>query len=289
MPVRLRDYHLRSGPIHSQAVDAVLRLPHPRNDWRSEPLPRNERHLDVRDLDQYVVPLHQPSRSIVCRLWSSWHLGRATMEGVRELPGRYGRSSQGPDLGPDRQCRELRTGQLPLGNVGGAGRKPPATHAFVGALALALLLAPVATPRSAQNAQLKDGRVAPALSSARTGAPLHQAARGRLGGTSSGAPLTGLATWYDAPTPQDAAAGPRLRQALGSYWRGMTVRVCAGSRCVTATLSDWCLCGHGRVIDLDRRAFARLAPLSAGVIPVRVQLGAPVPTAPRPTAPATDQ
>lgn len=41
--------------------------------------------------------------------------------------------------------------------------------------------------------------------------------------------------------------------------------------------------GGGRVVDLDDRAFARLAPLSVGVLRVRVLLAGP-----RPTAPATD-
>ena len=81
--------------------------------------------------------------------------------------------------------------------------------------------------------------------------------------------LRGLSTWYDWRTGQ-AAAGPALRAALGRNWRGMTVRVCAG-RCVTVRLTDWCLCGHGRVIDLDRRLFAQLAPPSRGVIAVTVR------------------
>jgi hypothetical protein len=83
------------------------------------------------------------------------------------------------------------------------------------------------------------------------------------------ATLHGTATWYDAPTIHDAAAGPSLRRALGSGWRGTTVTVCAG-RCITTRLTDWCFCGSGRVIDLDRRAFRRLAPLSQGVLSVTV-------------------
>jgi hypothetical protein len=58
----------------------------------------------------------------------------------------------------------------------------------------------------------------------------------------SGTSLGGLASWY-AYVPGGAAAGPRLRNALGPHWRGMTVRACAGSgRCVSLVLSDWCQC-----------------------------------------------
>jgi hypothetical protein len=35
-------------------------------------------------------------------------------------------------------------------------------------------------------------------------------------------------------------------------------------------LSDWCGCPGGRVVDLDRRDFAVLAPPSVGVLPVTV-------------------
>jgi hypothetical protein len=89
-------------------------------------------------------------------------------------------------------------------------------------------------------------------------------------------PLTGLATWYRAPTIHDAAAGPALR--VGA-WRGSRVTVCTASRCIAARLSDWCACPH-RLIDLDRRAFAVLAPPSVGVVRVTVTGSGPVPTAP---------
>jgi hypothetical protein len=87
--------------------------------------------------------------------------------------------------------------------------------------------------------------------------------------TQSGA-VSGAATWYRWH-PGEAAAGPALRQALGKGWRGESVRVCHASKCIVVTLTDWCLCSKGnRVIDLDVRAFASLAPTSRGVIPVSV-------------------
>jgi hypothetical protein len=90
--------------------------------------------------------------------------------------------------------------------------------------------------------------------------------------------LGGTATWYRYVAGQ-AAAGPRLRAALGAGWRGRTVAVCAvgiGRRCVVVRLTDWCACGGNRIVDLDRRDFARLASPSLGVLAVTVTpVGAP--------------
>jgi hypothetical protein len=96
----------------------------------------------------------------------------------------------------------------------------------------------------------------------------------------------GKATWYDNGSGLYGAAGPVLREALGGdpAFRGQTVRVCA-DECVLVRLTDWCACGdRGGVptlIDLSPDAFARLAPLSAGVIDVTIELGGVV-------LPATD-
>jgi len=85
--------------------------------------------------------------------------------------------------------------------------------------------------------------------------------------------ILGVASWYPA-SGMIAAAGPALRRELGPRWRGQLVRVCAG-RCVTVTVSDWCQCHRGtrreRLVDLSDDAFARLAPLSAGLVRVRVR------------------
>ena len=87
--------------------------------------------------------------------------------------------------------------------------------------------------------------------------------------------IGGNATWYKYHEGQ-AAAGPALRDALGPDWRGQTVTVCA-DRCIAVRLSDWCACGdrHGKatLLDLDARDFARLAPLSSGIVEVSVELG----------------
>jgi hypothetical protein len=65
-----------------------------------------------------------------------------------------------------------------------------------------------------------------------------------------------------------AAAGPRLRAFLG-HWRGQSVTVCAAT-CIRVILDDWCACPH-RLIDLSAQAFARLAPLSRGILAVSVR------------------
>lgn len=96
--------------------------------------------------------------------------------------------------------------------------------------------------------------------------------------TRNAASLEGVATWYRY-VPGQAAAGPRLRAMLGE-WRGQSVAVTANGRRIVVTLTDWCACGGDRIIDLDRRDFAKLANPSVGVLRVSVSaLPAPPDTA----------
>jgi hypothetical protein len=80
--------------------------------------------------------------------------------------------------------------------------------------------------------------------------------------------LTGLASWWDI--------GSGLYAALPGYVAGthVTVIVCAGSRCLTLPVVTSCQCLVGtasaRIIDLSRDAFARLAPLSQGLVEVTI-------------------
>ena len=91
--------------------------------------------------------------------------------------------------------------------------------------------------------------------------------------TPRGHTVVGVATYFKSPSGV-SAAGPALRAALGPGWRGQSVRVCAGVRCVVTVLGDWCACGPRpggpTVIDLDDNVFAMLAPLSRGVLRVTV-------------------
>jgi len=97
--------------------------------------------------------------------------------------------------------------------------------------------------------------------------------------------LRGLATWYDAGPGHYAAAGPVLRDALGDF-RGQSVTVCHDGRCTAVRLTDVCACGERAgvptLLDLSADAFRDLAPLSAGVIDVSIELGG------APTLPPTD-
>lgn len=81
-------------------------------------------------------------------------------------------------------------------------------------------------------------------------------------------PLSGIASWFRSPI-NVSAAGPALRERYPD-WRGMTVTVCRGETCVVTVLGDWCACPK-RLIDLDDGVFARLAPLSLGLVRVEVQ------------------
>ena len=92
-----------------------------------------------------------------------------------------------------------------------------------------------------------------------------------LSATSHPLIVRGTATWYAAAGPGHAAAGPSLRRALGKHWRGQAVRVCRHWYCVRVKLTDWCKCGHGRVIDLSNEDFAKFRPLWYGVMQVNIR------------------
>lgn len=86
---------------------------------------------------------------------------------------------------------------------------------------------------------------------------------------------SGLATWFDDGPGLYAAAGPSLRRAIGSHWRGTIVTVCSRSRCVDGViLSDFCACGprHGKptALDLSLFTFSRFTAPGRGVIEVIV-------------------
>lgn len=95
--------------------------------------------------------------------------------------------------------------------------------------------------------------------------------------------LTGTSSWYCSPgrsactsgysaSGAYAAAGPRLRAALGD-WRGRTVLVTANGASVEVRLIDFCSCPSGnRLLDLYAIVFGQLARngLSQGVVDVVV-------------------
>ena len=85
------------------------------------------------------------------------------------------------------------------------------------------------------------------------------------------------ATWYcgnGSPCTRGYPAGG-MYAAISpdlSYLRGRVVRVCTTiSRCVDVRLID-CNCASSHAIDLYAAAFRRLAPLSAGVLSVRLEV-----------------
>lgn len=94
----------------------------------------------------------------------------------------------------------------------------------------------------------------------------------------NGKNVRGYATYFATGTDgQYGAAGPVLRRALNQKygeWRGHRVLVCKKDRCLEVKLNDWCACGprngEPTLIDLSDEAFRWLAPLSRGVIHVRI-------------------
>jgi len=117
-----------------------------------------------------------------------------------------------------------------------------------------------------------------------------------VGGTTADQEV-GVATWYDATRngawytqePRRGAASrnqdgaPYALYAAVYGWRWgdqpYQLRVCRrddpAQRCVIVTVVDWCSCSRQRpgwrAIDLAPAAFARLAPLGRGVIPVTIE------------------
>lgn len=95
----------------------------------------------------------------------------------------------------------------------------------------------------------------------------------------------GKATWYCSETsactrgygPSDMVAA--IDPTLGIP-KNERVTVTSGGRSVTVTIVDVCLCKGARLIDLTSGAFRRLAPLSAGVIDVTLEVGGPAMTLP---------
>jgi uncharacterized protein YabE (DUF348 family) len=75
---------------------------------------------------------------------------------------------------------------------------------------------------------------------------------------------SGKGTWYGAPSM--TAAHPTL--PFGTVVRVTNLE---NGRTVTVTIRDRGPWGDGRIIDLSKDAFAKLAPLSEGVIPVRIR------------------
>lgn len=103
--------------------------------------------------------------------------------------------------------------------------------------------------------------------------------------------VTGTATWYCGTTsactrgygPGDmvAAIDPKV-----GIPKGTIVLVSSGERTIRVRIVDVCACAGRRVIDLTSGAFRRLAPLSRGVIPVRlVTASRGVLTKPKPKLP----
>jgi rare lipoprotein A len=93
--------------------------------------------------------------------------------------------------------------------------------------------------------------------------------------------VRGYASWYStaeskAPTASgEALDDSRLTAAMWGVPFGTRVRVTSGGRSCVVRINDRGparrLVEQGRVIDLSRAAFAKLAALERGVIPVEVQ------------------
>ncbi len=88
---------------------------------------------------------------------------------------------------------------------------------------------------------------------------------------------SGRATWYCRTArlctrgygPGDFIAA--IDRKDSAFDKGDVVRVRHGDRSVVVRIVDVCACAGSRIIDLSRAAFATLAPLGRGVIPVTLE------------------
>lgn len=85
------------------------------------------------------------------------------------------------------------------------------------------------------------------------------------GGSLTGDGHTGQATWYQTPWGGLTAASPWL-----PFGTAVTVTDLATGNAVTVIINDRGPFSPGRIIDLSPAAFAALAPLSRGVLDVRI-------------------
>ncbi len=133
--------------------------------------------------------------------------------------------------------------------------------------ALPVLRDPMPSPKAAERAQPSVGVARPITVVIPPPTPKVTTAPS----TKTGNSISGLASWYCRAgvspctyTHPDgggfdayAAAGPRLRAAIGSGWRGMIVSVDG----VRVKLIDWCQCyqgePHEKLLDLYYDVFAR--------------------------------
>jgi rare lipoprotein A (peptidoglycan hydrolase) len=83
-------------------------------------------------------------------------------------------------------------------------------------------------------------------------------------GESTGQTESGEATWYEAPDPNMCA---HKTIPLGTV---VTVTDVASGKSTTCRVGDRGPYAEGKIIDLSAETFSRLAPLSAGVVNVRV-------------------
>jgi rare lipoprotein A (peptidoglycan hydrolase) len=186
-------------------------------------------------------------------------------------------SGGGRDVGAERAATRVVTTPEPIVDFSTAQRSiEPRPELEIAAQAVVEVKpTPTPTPRPTPKPQAAARTAKPAP--ARVARPARRATRTVPAPTRTGHSVSGPASWYcktgvsacahGYPGGMYGAAGPALR--VGA-WRGRTVQVCGGGRCISVRLIDWCACPSGRVIDLYSDAYQRLAPLSTGTQRVRV-------------------
>jgi hypothetical protein len=148
------------------------------------------------------------------------------------------------------------------------------------AILLAALLAMAPVPAAPGNAPGNVSGIAPRIGPGTAGtisATPRQAATLPGSGPAAEDPLEGEATWYCLAGVSRCTTGfaeGGLFAAVSEDFGiepGSRVEVCSGEACVIVRVIDTCS-GCDRIVDLYAAAFARLAPLGTGRVPVRLRV-----------------
>lgn len=122
VPLRLRDKYHTSGDRYSQATGRELRV----QEGAANGYTQDDQTSGVCSVEVHAGSLPPADAPSIQELWGERYIGVPTMEHIRELLGGHGSDlPTGAYAGPQEQRRELRAGELPVGNSEDTGTEPP--------------------------------------------------------------------------------------------------------------------------------------------------------------------
>ncbi len=126
VPVRLRDKYRAASERYSEAASCELRLQEDSSDGHAQ----DDQAPSLRSLEVHARSLPLTDASGIQELRGEGYSSVPTMGDVHGVLGGYGADlSVGANTGPQGQRRELRAGELPVGDVSSTGAEPQAQSA----------------------------------------------------------------------------------------------------------------------------------------------------------------